>query len=101
MPQRARRLAGFLATSRNDRATFGSYRGITLPTVKLKRWLPRIIVFALAAGAAAFLLVKKPWAKGDDPITFSTVTVSKGAIAAQVTANGTLSAVTTVQVGAQ
>jgi HlyD family secretion protein len=72
-----------------------------LPTVKLKRWLPRIIVFALAAGAAAFLLVKKPWAKSDDPITFSTVTVSKGAIAAQVTANGTLSAVTTVQVGAQ
>jgi HlyD family secretion protein len=69
--------------------------------VKLKRWLPRIIVFALAAGAAAFLIVKKPWAKGDEPITFSTVTVSKGSIAAQVTANGTLSAVTTVQVGAQ
>ena len=69
--------------------------------VKLKRWLPRIIVFALAAGAAAFLVVKKPWAKGDDPITFSTVTVSKGNIAAQVTANGTLSAVMTVQVGAQ
>lgn len=58
-------------------------------------------MFALAAGAAAFLLVKKPWAKGDDPITFSTVTVTKGSIAAQVTANGTLSAVTTVQVGAQ
>jgi HlyD family secretion protein len=72
-----------------------------LPTVKLKRWLPRIIVVALAAGAVAFLIVKKPWAKGDDPITFSTVTVSKGPIAAQVTANGTLSAVTTVQVGAQ
>jgi HlyD family secretion protein len=72
-----------------------------LRNVKLKRWLPRIIVFALAAGAAAFLVVKKPWAKGDDPITFSTVTVTKGNIAAQVTANGTLSAVTTVQVGAQ
>jgi HlyD family secretion protein len=72
-----------------------------LLTVKLKRWLPRIIVFALAAGAAAFLVVKKPWAKGEDPITFSTVAVSKGSIAAQVTANGTLSAVTTVQVGAQ
>ncbi|HEX3760777.1 MAG TPA: efflux RND transporter periplasmic adaptor subunit [Kofleriaceae bacterium] len=69
--------------------------------MKLKRWLPRIIVFALAAGAAAFLVVKKPWAKGDDPITFSTVPVTKGNIAAQVTANGTLSAVTTVQVGAQ
>jgi HlyD family secretion protein len=72
-----------------------------LRNVKLKRWLPRSIVFALAAGAAAFLVVKKPWAKGDDPITFSTVTVTKGNIAAQVTANGTLSAVTTVQVGAQ
>jgi HlyD family secretion protein len=72
-----------------------------LPTVKLKRWLPRIIVFALAAGAVAFLVVKKPWAKGDDPITFPHAEVTKGNIAAQVTANGTLSAVTTVQVGAQ
>jgi len=72
-----------------------------LPNVKLKRWIPRIIVIALAVGAAAFLVVKKPWAKGDDPITFSTVAVSKGNIAAQVTANGTLSAVGTVQVGAQ
>lgn len=69
--------------------------------VKLKRWLPRIIVLALAAGAGAFLLVKKPWSKSDEPITFTTVTVSRGNIAAQVTANGTLSAVTTVQVGAQ
>ena len=72
-----------------------------MPNVKLKRWIPRIIVIALAVGAAAFLVVKKPWAKGDDPITFSTVAVSKGNIAAQVTANGTLSAVGTVQVGAQ
>jgi HlyD family secretion protein len=72
-----------------------------LPTVKLKRWLPRIIVFALAAGATAFLVVKKPWAKGDDPVVPSTVKVTKGNIAAQVTANGTLSAVKTVQVGAQ
>jgi HlyD family secretion protein len=72
-----------------------------LRNVKLKRWIPRIIVLALAAGAVAFLVVKKPWAKGDDPITFSTVQVTKGNIAAQVTANGTLSAVTTVQVGAQ
>jgi HlyD family secretion protein len=72
-----------------------------LPTVQVKRWIPRIIVLALVAGVIAFLLVKKPWAKGEDPITFSTVTVSKGNIAAQVTANGTLSAVGTVQVGAQ
>ena len=72
-----------------------------MPNVNVKRWLPRIIVLALAVGAAAFLIIKKPWSKGDDPITFSTVPVSKGTIAAQVTANGTLSAVGTVQVGAQ
>jgi HlyD family secretion protein len=72
-----------------------------LPTVQVKRWIPRIVVLALVAGVIAFVLVKKPWAKSDDPITFSTVTVSKGPIAAQVTANGTLSAVGTVQVGAQ
>ena len=58
-------------------------------------------MLALVAGAGGFLIIKKPWAKSDDPITFSTVTVSRGNIAAQVTANGTLSAVTTVQVGAQ
>jgi HlyD family secretion protein len=69
--------------------------------VQVKRWTLRIVVLALIAGVIAFVLVKKPWAKGEDPITFSTVTVSKGSIAAQVTANGTLSAVGTVQVGAQ
>ena len=72
-----------------------------MPNVQVKRWLPRIIVLALAAGAVAFVVIKKPWAKSEDPITFSTVTVSRGSIAAQVTANGTLSAVKTVQVGAQ
>ena len=70
-------------------------------TVQVKRWIPRIIVLAVVVAVAGFLVVKKPWAKGEDPITFSTVTVSKGTIAAQVTANGTLSAVGTVQVGAQ
>ncbi len=67
----------------------------------MKRWIPRIIVLALVAGGAAFLLIKKPWAKGETPITFQTVTVGKGTIAAQVTANGTLSARGTVIVGAQ
>lgn len=67
----------------------------------MKRWIPRIIVLAVVAGVAAFLVIKKPWAKGETPISFQTVTVGKGSIAAQVTANGTLSAKGTVQVGAQ
>lgn len=67
----------------------------------MKRWIPRIIVLAVVAGIAAFLWIKKPWASGAAKVTFQTVTVSKGNIAAQVTANGTLSARTTVQVGAQ
>ena len=67
----------------------------------MKRWIPRLIVLAAVAAGAAFLVIKKPWAKGPTPITFSTVQVSKGTIAAQVTANGTLSAKGTVQVGAQ
>lgn len=67
----------------------------------VKRWIPRIITLAIVAGAAAALWIKKPWAKGETPVTFNTVTVGKGTIAAQVTANGTLSAKGTVQVGAQ
>lgn len=67
----------------------------------IKRWVPRIIVLAILAGGIAALWIKKPWKKGETPVTFSTVQVSKGTIAAQVTASGTLSAVGTVQVGAQ
>lgn len=67
----------------------------------IKRWIPRIVALALVAGGVAFLLIKKPWAKSTPPITFSTVTVGRGSIAAQVTANGTLSARGTVLVGAQ
>lgn len=69
--------------------------------MSIKRWIPRIVFLAVLAGGVVFLLVKKPWAKGATPITYSTVTVGKGTIAAQVTANGTLSARGTVQVGAQ
>jgi len=69
--------------------------------VNLKRWIPRIVALGLVAGIAAFLVVKKPWAKGAPPITFQTVTVGRGPIAAQVTASGTLSARGTVLVGAQ
>jgi HlyD family secretion protein len=67
----------------------------------MKRWIPRILVLAVVVGAAAFLIIKKPWAKGDGGIKFNTVPVGKGTIAAQVTANGTLSARGTVLVGAQ
>jgi HlyD family secretion protein len=67
----------------------------------IKRWVPRIIVLAILAGGLAALWIKKPWKKGETPVTFSTVPVTKGTIAAQVTASGTLSAVGTVQVGAQ
>ena len=69
--------------------------------VKLNVWISRGLVAAIAAGGIVALIVTKPWASGEAPVTFSTVTVSKGSIAAKVTANGTLSARTTVQVGAQ
>lgn len=69
--------------------------------MKLKRWIPRIILLALLAGGVVFLVIKKPWAKGEPAIAYQTVPVTRGNIAAQVTANGTLSAVGTVQVGAQ
>jgi HlyD family secretion protein len=69
--------------------------------VQVKRWIPRIIALALVAGGIAFLWIKKPWVKSDPPIAYATVPVGKGTIAAQVTANGTLSARGTVQVGAQ
>ena len=68
---------------------------------KLVRWIPRIIIIAVVASAAAFLWIKKPWASGESAIKFSTIPVGKGTIAAQVTATGTLSARITVQVGAQ
>jgi HlyD family secretion protein len=67
----------------------------------VKRWIPRIVALAVVAGIAAFLWIKKPWASSEAKVTFQTVVVTKGNIAAQVTANGTLSARTTVQVGAQ
>ena len=60
------------------------------------------ITLAVAGLAGGLITLRaKPWAKGDTPITFSTVVVGKGTIAAQVTASGTLSARTTVQIGAQ
>ena len=68
---------------------------------KIVRWIPRIVLIAIVAAVTAFLWIKKPWEPSAPEITFTTVTVQKGSIAAQVTAAGTLSARTTVQVGAQ
>src|SRR5665647_1332985 len=67
----------------------------------MKRWIPRIVALAVVAAGVAYLFVKKPWAKTSAGITYATVTVGKGTIAAQVTATGTLSARGTVLVGAQ
>jgi HlyD family secretion protein len=89
------------ATNRNTRATQAQDHGIKLVIVQVKRWIPRIIALALVAGAVAFLWIKKPWVKSEPPVAYATVPVGKGTIAAQVTANGTLSARGTVQVGAQ
>src|SRR3569833_3984958 len=68
---------------------------------KIVRWIPRIVLISSVAAGTAFLWIKKPWEPSAPEITFTTVTVQKGSIAAQVTAAGTLSARTTVQVGAQ
>ncbi|HEY4181164.1 MAG TPA: efflux RND transporter periplasmic adaptor subunit [Kofleriaceae bacterium] len=59
------------------------------------------MLLAIVAAAAVFVVMKKPWVKSAPPITYTTVQVGKGKIAAQVTANGTLSARGTVTVGAQ
>jgi HlyD family secretion protein len=69
--------------------------------VNVKRWIPRLVAIALVAGGVGFLVMKKPWAKSATQISFQTVTVGRGPIAAQVTASGTLSARGTVLVGAQ
>ncbi|MBP9086750.1 MAG: efflux RND transporter periplasmic adaptor subunit, partial [Kofleriaceae bacterium] len=58
-------------------------------------------MLALLAGGGTWLVIKKPWSSGAAKINFATTTASKGNIAAQVTANGTLSARGTVLVGAQ
>ncbi len=69
--------------------------------MNVKRWIPRLVAIALVAGGVAFLVMKKPWAKAAPQISFQTVSVGRGPIAAQVTASGTLSARGTVLVGAQ
>jgi HlyD family secretion protein len=68
----------------------------------MKKWIPRLVGLVLFFGAAAFVVLWwKPWEKAVPEISFNTVAVGRGSIAAQVTANGTLSARGTVLVGAQ
>jgi HlyD family secretion protein len=70
--------------------------------VNLRRLVTTMAVLAVVGGGGGYLAYTKLIAKGDGPgLTFQTVNVAKGTIAAQVTANGTLSARSTVQVGAQ
>ena len=68
--------------------------------MNLRRWIPRFIILAILGGGVAYLAIAQPWVS-ETAITFQTVPVGKGTIAAQVTANGTLSARRTVTVGAQ
>jgi HlyD family secretion protein len=71
----------------------------------VNRRLKVAIITAAVVGAlagAGYVAYTRFFASSDVPtLSYSTVTVGKGAIAAQVTANGTLSARSTVQVGAQ
>lgn len=74
---------------------------LPLNSTPIARWAFRLFGLAVVIGALGFVWFKKPWKKADGEVSFATVAVGRGAIAAQVTANGTLSARTTVQVGAQ
>jgi len=70
-------------------------------SVVTHRWIRRGVLASIGLFIGAVLYVKQPWRRSAAPWTFSTVTAERGAIAAQITAAGTLSARTTVQVGAQ
>ena len=63
----------------------------------MKSWIIIAVVLAVAGGAAAYVTTRG----GGDTPTFRFVTVERGKIDAVVSATGTLSAVTTVQVGTQ
>jgi HlyD family secretion protein len=59
-----------------------------------------VIVVVLAAGAAAYAIYQKRSSKTNEP-KYRTEVVDKGTVSETVTATGTISAVTTVQVGSQ
>ena len=43
--------------------------------MKLKRWIPRILLVALVAAGTVWLVMAKPWAKSTPAIGFTTVPV--------------------------
>jgi HlyD family secretion protein len=59
-----------------------------------------VIVVVLAAGATAYAIYQKRTSKTNEP-KYRTEVVDKGTVSETVTATGTISAVTTVQVGSQ
>jgi HlyD family secretion protein len=63
----------------------------------MKRWIIVAAVLAVAGGAAAYVTTRG----GGDAPSYRFVTVERGKIDSVVSATGTLSAVTTVQVGTQ
>ena len=65
----------------------------------MKRLIWVVVVGAVAVGG--FVVYRLTVGKGDDPPTYTTVKVDKGAIVARITATGTVSALVTVQVGSQ
>lgn len=67
--------------------------------MKLRRLWPGITVLALAAGLATYWWA--PWNSSADAPRYETAKVEKGALSANVSASGTLSALVTVQVGSQ
>lgn len=67
----------------------------------MTKLVPRLLIAAAVIGGGIYLALARPWASTADKVKLTTVTVTRGNIAAQVTATGTLSARGTVQVGAQ
>jgi HlyD family secretion protein len=67
----------------------------------MARLVSRWTLVTLVAGSGVYCALAQPWASAAPRLSFATVAVGKGALSAQVTAAGALSARRTVAVGAQ